>query len=178
MPVVSAFKELGVLAVVLGDDLLPDSEGPLPKDKMGEESRDRLWVGDTTDAFTVGELIPVLLSIWVEEVNTFWTVLGKASLPLVVDRDVDFGGESGEAPGQLEDEAGDVGDTEGPVFQIGRPLEKRGGDDIGRKPLSQFFMRGVLLPVSSSLSTVDWRCGMLVMDFEDIKPCGCSASSI
>lgn len=49
MLVVSAFEELGVLAVVLGDllpgegrlledDLLP---GPLPKDKMGEESRDR-----------------------------------------------------------------------------------------------------------------------------------------
>lgn len=52
MLVVSAFEELGVLAVVLGDllpgerrlledDLLPDGEGPLPKDKMGEESRDR-----------------------------------------------------------------------------------------------------------------------------------------
>lgn len=52
MLVVSAFVELGVLAVVMGDllpgeerlledALLPGSEGPLPKDKMGEESRDR-----------------------------------------------------------------------------------------------------------------------------------------
>lgn len=52
MLVVSAFEELGVLAVVLGDllpgeeglledDLLPDSEGPLPKDRMGEDIRDR-----------------------------------------------------------------------------------------------------------------------------------------
>lgn len=52
MLVVSAFEELGVFTVVLGDllpgegrlledDLLPDSKAPLPKDKMGEESRDR-----------------------------------------------------------------------------------------------------------------------------------------
>lgn len=51
MLVVSAFKELGVLAVVLGDllpgdgrvledDLLPDREGPRPNDRMGEDSRD------------------------------------------------------------------------------------------------------------------------------------------
>lgn len=137
-----------------------------------------MWVGDPTAVFTVGvvgELIPVLPSTWV---NTFGTVLGKVSLPLVVDGDVDFGGESGEAPGQLEGEAEDVGETEGVVFQIGRPLGKRGGDDIGEKPLSQFFMRGTLSPWSSSLSTVDWRLGMLVTDFEDSKPCGCSASSI
>lgn len=53
MLVVSAFKELGVLAVVLGDllpgegrlledDLLPDSKGLLAKDKIGEESMERL----------------------------------------------------------------------------------------------------------------------------------------
>lgn len=52
MLVVSAFVEQGVLAVVMGDllpgeerlmedALLPCSEEPLPKDKMGEESRDR-----------------------------------------------------------------------------------------------------------------------------------------
>jgi len=51
MLVASAFREPGVLAVVLGDlmpgegrllevDLLPDSEWPPPKDKMGEDSRD------------------------------------------------------------------------------------------------------------------------------------------
>lgn len=192
MLAVSALEELGVLAVVLGDllpgegrllkdDLLPDSEGPLPKDKMGEESRDRVWEGDATDVFkvgVVGELIPVLLSTWAEEVNTFGTVIGKASPPLVLDGDVGFGGESGEAPGQLEGETEDVGEREGPVFHIGRPLGKRGGDDIGEKPLSQFFMRGVPSPGSSSLSTVDWRVGMLVTDFEATKRCGCSASSI
>ena len=49
--------------------------------------------GDATDVFTVGvmgELIPVLLSTWAEEDSTSGTVLGKASLPLVVDEDVDF----------------------------------------------------------------------------------------
>lgn len=49
MLVLSAFKEPGVSSVALGDllpgegrlledDLLPDSEGPFAKDKMGEES--------------------------------------------------------------------------------------------------------------------------------------------
>lgn len=49
---VSGFEELGVLAVVLADlllgegrllddDLLADSEVPLPKDKIGEDRRDR-----------------------------------------------------------------------------------------------------------------------------------------
>lgn len=138
-----------------------------------------MWVGDATDVFTVGvvgELIPVLLRTWAEEVKTFGTVLGEASLPLVGDGD--FGGESGEAPGQLEGEAEDVGEPDGLFFQIGRPLGKRGRDDPGEKPLSQFFMRGVLSPGSSSLSTVDWRLGMLVTGFEDTKTCGCSASSI
>ena len=148
---------------------------------MGEESNDRLrvWFGDATDVFTVGvvgELIPVLLSTWAELVNTFGTVLSKASLPLVVDGD--FGGESGEAPGQLEGEAEDVGETEEPVFQIGRPVGKRGGDDVGANLLSPFFMRGVLSPGSSSLSTVDWRLAMLVTDFEDTKRCAGSASSM
>lgn len=52
MLVVSAFEEVGMVAVMLGDlfpgegrlleeDLLPDGEGPLPKAKMGEESRAR-----------------------------------------------------------------------------------------------------------------------------------------
>lgn len=51
MPVVSAFRELGVLAALLGDllpgerrlfeyNLEPDKDVPLPKDKMGEDSRD------------------------------------------------------------------------------------------------------------------------------------------
>lgn len=134
--------------------------------------------GDATDVFTVGvmgELIPVLLSTWAEEDSTSGTVLGKASLPLVVDEDVDFGGESGEAPGQLEGEAEDV---EEPVFHTGRPLGRREGDDIGEKPFSQFFMRGVLSPGSSSLSTVDWRLGMLDTDLEVTKPCGCSMSKL
>lgn len=138
-----------------------------------------MWQGDETDVLTVGvagELISVLLSTWAEEVNTFGTVLEKASLPLVVDGDL--GEESGEAPGQLEGEAEDVGETDGSVFQIGRPLGTRGGDDIGDKPLSKFCMRGVLSPGSSSLSTVDCRVGMLVNDFEATKLCGCSASSI
>lgn len=137
--------------------------------------------GDSTDFFTVGimgKFIPVLLSTWAEEVNTFGTVLGKASPPLVVDWDGDFGEESGEAPGQLEGEADDMGETEGPLFQIGRPVEKRGGDDIGDRLFSQFLIRGVLSPGSSSLSTVDWRLGMHITDFEATKPCGCSASSI
>lgn len=46
MLVVSAFAELGVLfpgeGRLLEDDLLTDCEWPLPKDKMGEDSRDRL----------------------------------------------------------------------------------------------------------------------------------------
>lgn len=55
MLAVSAFAELGVLAVVLGDllpgegrlledNLVPDSDVPLPKVKMGEESRDLFCV--------------------------------------------------------------------------------------------------------------------------------------
>lgn len=132
--------------------------------------------GDATDVFTTGvELIPVPLSTWAEEVNTFGTVLCKASLPLLVDSELDSGGESGEAPGQLEAEAEDVGEE--PAFQIGSSPEKRGGDDIGEKPISQFFIRGVFSPGSSSLSTVDCRLGMFGADFEATKPCGCSASS-
>lgn len=130
--------------------------------------------GDGTDVFTVGvkgELIPVLLSTWAEEDSTSGTVLSKASLPLVED----FGGESGEAPGQLEGEAEDV---EEPVFHIGRPLGNWEGDDIGEKPFSQFLMRGVLSPGSSSLSTVDWRLWMLDTDLEATKPCGCSISKL
>lgn len=123
----------------------------------------------------MGELIPMLPSAWAEEVGAFAAVLGKVSLPFVADASVDFGGESGEAPGQLE---GDVEDAEEPVFHVGRPLGKRGGDDIGERPLSQFFMRGVLSPVSSSLSAVDWRLAILGTDFEDTKPFGCSDSSI
>lgn len=134
--------------------------------------------GDATDVFTVGvmgELIPVLLSTWAEEDRTSGTVLGKASLPLVVDFGGDFGGESGEAPGQLEGEAEDV---EEPVFHVGRPLGNREGDDIGDKPFSQFLMRGVLSPGSSSLSTVDWRVGMLDTDLEATEPCCCSMSKL
>lgn len=137
-----------------------------------------MWEGDATDVFTVGvvgEFIPVLLSTCAEEVNTFGTV-GKASLPLVLDGD--FGVESGEAPGQLEGEAEDVGETETPVFKVGRPLGKRGGDDTGEKAVPQFFIRGVFSPGSSSLSTVDWRLGMPVTDFETTMLCGWSASSI
>lgn len=55
MLVASDFEELGVFAAVLGDllpgegrlleeDLLPDGDGPLPKDKIGEESRDRFGI--------------------------------------------------------------------------------------------------------------------------------------
>lgn len=134
--------------------------------------------GDATDVFTVGvmgELIPVLLSTWAEEDRTSWTVLCKASLPLVVDFGGDFGGESGEAPGQLEGEAEDV---EEPVFHVGRPLGKSEGDDIGEKPFSQFFMRGVLSSGSSSLSIVDWRDGMLDTDLEATTPCCCSMSKL
>lgn len=112
MLLVSAFREPGVLAAVLGDDRLPDSEGRLPKDEMGEESRHRLWVGDAAAVFTVGvvgELIPVLPSVWAEEVIALGTVLSRSTLPVVVARDVDLEGESGEAPGQLEGEAWDVG---------------------------------------------------------------------
>lgn len=135
-----------------------------------------MWEGDATDVLSVGvvgELIPVLPSTWAEEVKTFWTVLAKVSLPLDADEDADgdadLGGESGEAPGQLEGEAEEVGETEEPVFQIGRPLGKRGGDDIGERLFSQFLMRGVLSPVSSSLSTVDWRLWTLFEDFETTK---------
>lgn len=194
MLVASDLEELGVFAAVLGDllpgegrlleeDLLPDGDEPLPKDKMGEESRDRfgIWEGDATDVFTVGvvgELIPVLLGTWAEEVDPFGTVLGKVSLPLVVGMDGHglFGGESGE-PGQLQGEAEDVGETEGPVFHICRPVGMR-ADTAGERPLSQFFMSGVLSPVSSSLSTVDWRLGMLDVDFEVTKPCGCPEACI
>lgn len=139
-----------------------------------------MWQGDTTDVFTLGVVgdCTVLLSTWAEEGNTFGTVFGKAPLPLVVEVDGDFEGESGEAPGQLEGEEEDVGETDGAGFHTGSPLGKRGGDNIGEKPLSQFFMRGVLSPGSSSLSTVDWRLGMLVTDLETTKPCGCPASSM
>lgn len=126
----------------------------------------------------MGELIPVLLSTWPKEVSAFAAVLGKASLPFIADAGVDFGGESGEAPGQLEGEVEDVGEAVEAVFHMGRPLGKRGGDDIAERSLSQFFMRGVLSPVSSSLSTVDWRLAMLGTDSEDTKPCGCSDSSV
>lgn len=40
MPVLSAFRELGEGGLLV-DNLLPDDEGPRPKDKMGEERRDR-----------------------------------------------------------------------------------------------------------------------------------------
>jgi len=103
----------------------------------------------------VGELIPVELITWAEEADPLGTVLDEASLPLGVDGDANFGGDSGDAPGQLEREAEDVGETEEPGFHIGKPLGKRGGDDTGDKALSQFLMRGVFSPGSSSLSTVD-----------------------
>lgn len=49
---------------MLEDDLLLGSVGPLPKDKMGEERRDREWEGEATEVFTVevvGKVTPVLL---------------------------------------------------------------------------------------------------------------------
>lgn len=105
----------------------------------------------------VGKWSPVLPRAWDEEVNTSGTVLEKASSPLVVDWDGDFGDESGEELGQPKDAAEDIGDAKGPVFQIGSPLGKIEGDDFGERPFSKFLIRGVFSPGSSSLSTVDWR---------------------
>lgn len=136
-----------------------------------------MWEGDGTDVFTVGvpgELIPALLHTRAAEAKAFGTVLGETWPPLVVDRDVDFRTESGEAPGQLEGEAEDVGEAS---FQFGRPLEKR-GDDTTENPLSLVLIRGVLSPGSSSLSIVDWRLGMLVAGSDDVDSCGCLESSI
>lgn len=90
---------------------------------------------------------------------------------------MDFGGESGELPCQFEGEAANVGKPEEPFFQTGRTLGNAGGDETGERPFSQFLMRGVCSPGSSSLSIVDWRLGMLDTDFESTS-CGCSASSI
>lgn len=123
-------------------------------------------------------LIPGLESAWAEEVNTFGTVLADASPPCAVDWDRDLGGESEEAFGQVEGDTEDTGETEGPLFHTGSPFGKRGGDDTGDKPFSQFVMRGVLSPGSSSLSTVDWRLGMLTTDFKAAEHFGCSASPI
>lgn len=77
MPVVSAFRELGVLAALLGDllpgerrlfeyNLEPDKDVPLPKDKMGEDSRDLFGAVereamDVLAVGVVGELMRVLL---------------------------------------------------------------------------------------------------------------------
>ncbi len=131
-----------------------------------------MWGGDAVHVFTVGvmgEFISVLLRAWTDEMGTFGAVLRKASLPLAVEGEGDLEGKSKEASGQLEAEGEDAGDTEEPALQIGRPLGKRGGEDTGETPLSLFFMRGVLSPGSSSLSTVDWRVGMLVVDIEATK---------
>lgn len=81
--------------------------------------------------------------------------------------DVDFGGESGETPGQLDGDTEDMGETEEPVFQMGWLLGKRGGETS----LSQFLNSGVCSPVSSSVSVVDWRLGMLVIVSETTAPC-------
>lgn len=114
----------------------------------------------------VGELIRVLLSIWVDEADAFGPVLGEGSISSVVHDDVDFGGESRETPGQLDGDAEDKGETEEPVFQTAWLLGKR-----GETVLSQFLIRGVCSPGSSSLSIVDWRLEMLVIDSEVTKSC-------